>query len=373
MRTGLKEKQGFPRLLVAISAVLLIAAVCVAMCIRTGAPELISPKYVAHNLITWLRLGFARIFELPLYMDRQAVIAASPYYLETVARVQNLIVTMLCGGCLALCGGVFQTIFRNPAAAPTMLGVSSGIELGMLILVLKYSVDAFSKTTERYLYCFGLAIFILALVVLLGKLVGGKRRSVTDMLLSGAVISQILGAVMMYIRFNLEQIDLETLQTISMYGFMVNTTYDFARVSLFILIGIVVVCVLPFFLMRFSFDAMSFSEEETVTFGINPGIVRIVVLVITTFLMTVAILYCGAVGILSLVIPHICRFALGARFKSMLMGSALFGVLLLVICRIISSLIYVDGFGALPIGPLVGVVSAPLLVVALMKRRRGWE
>ena len=360
-------------MLIAVSVLLLISVCGVAMCVRTGAPELISPKLAAHNLITWFRLGIARVFKQPLYVDRQSIITASPYYLETVARAQNLIITVLCGACIAMCGGVFQTVFRNPAAAPTMLGVSSGIELGILLLVLKYSVDVYSKTTERYLYCYSLAVIVLALVILLGRLVSGKRHSGTEMLLSGAIISQIMSVVMMYIRFRLELVDLETLQTISLYGFTMNTTFEFARTSLFLLIAIVIVCILPLFLMRFSFDVISYPDEEAVTLGLNPSIVRVIALIVTTFLMTSAILYCGSVGILSLIIPHICRFTFDSRFKSVFYGSALFGPLLLVICRLISSLIYVDGFGALPLGPLVGVVSAPLLAVVMMKRRGGLE
>ncbi|MDR0838850.1 MAG: iron ABC transporter permease [Oscillospiraceae bacterium] len=359
---------------VALAGALLIAGLCFALCVRTGAPELISPRYPIHNLGLWAKLGFARVFKLPLYTQRQTLIASSAYYFETVARARNLAVTVLCGGGIALCGVIFQTIFKNPAASPTMLGVSNGIELGMLILVLKYSADVFSKTTERYLLCFGMALAMLALVMFLGKLVGGNRRSVTDMLLSGSILSQISGVVMMYFRFNMAQEDLQTLQTLTLYGFTVNTTYSFAGVSLVILVMLLFLCVMPFILMRFSFDAMSFADEETALLGINPGVVRALALFAVTFIMTAAILYCGSVGILSLVIPHACRAVFGARFKTMLAGSALLGALLLVICRVISSLIYIDGIGFLPIGPIVGLVSAPLLVAVLVKRRSaGYE
>ncbi len=254
-----------------------------------------------------------------------------------------------------------------------MLGVSGGIELGFLVLVLKYSIDAYSKTQERFLYCFFFALAMLALVMVIGRMMGANRRSATDFLLAGVILSQILGVVMTYLRFNMEQADLEVLQRISLYGFTANTSYEFAGRSLLTLAAIAVVMLTPFFLMRFSFNAVSLSDDESRVLGINPGAVRTAALLGATVLMTATILYCGTIGILSLVVPHICRFAFGPRFEKMLAGCVFFGAGLMVVCRMIASFIYIEGMGTFPIGPLAGILSAPLLAIALAQKRRGWE
>jgi iron complex transport system permease protein len=349
-----------------ISVFVFAAAALFLMCVRTGAPELLPVGRVAANLLLSAKLEFARLLKLPLYASRDVLIAASPYYLETAARFRGFIVTALCGASIAVCGAVFQTVLRNPIAAPSMLGAGSGAELGMLILVLQFSNGAYAKTTERYVYCIIAAFALLALTLFLGRISGGKTASA---LIAGAVISQIAGVVMTYYRFTMTQEDLEVLQTLTLYGFTMNTTYSFARIDLMILILTVSLCLIYFTLLRFSINAVSLPEEETRALGINPLLIKIPALILCTVLTVIAILHCGAVGIIALAIPHVCRFLFGAQFGSSLFGCAVAGATALIICRIISSFIIIGGIGALPIGPLAGVICSPLIALTLAKNK----
>ena len=91
------------------------------------------------------------------------------------------------------------------------------------------------------------------------------------MLLIGSVLGQITGAVSVVVRMNMELEDLQVLQTLSMYGFSVNTDYDFAGLAMFIMLGLFIVCLLPIYMMRSSFDALSFSDDEAKLMGISFG------------------------------------------------------------------------------------------------------
>ncbi len=354
-------------------AVLFLLVFCFALCIRTGARELMSPAQAFSNLWLWARLEIAERFDLPLKLQRAALIQTSPYFFETVSRFRNLIVTMLCGAAIAVGGACYQVLFRNPMAAPTMLGVGSGINLGLLILVAQYSVEAYAMMGRRFAYCLGLAFAMLILVMAAGRFAGKNRRSVTDMLLVGSVLGQVSGAVVTFVRFRMEQEDLTVFQTLSMYGLTVNTDYEFAGKALMLLIALFLGCMIPLFAMRFSFDAMSYPDEDAKLMGIDPGLVRIVCLILVTAMVTSSILFCGTIGTLSLAVPHISRYLYGSRFRSVLGGSCFLGALLLMICRAISSLIYLPGMGFFPIGTLAGLVCAPVLAMVLAQRRRGWE
>ncbi len=372
MQTGHNPRNN-TKMIIFVSLFIFIIIFGFTMCIRMGSSQILSPKIIIHNMWTWISLTIAKALKLPLYLKKYELIENSPYYMETIARFRNLLITILCGGGLAVSGAVFQGLFRNPMAAPSMLGVTSGVNLGLLILVLKYSADAYMMIAERYIYCFTSALILLIIVIGCGKFAGKKRISVTDMLLTGAVFSQIVNVIIVFCRFNMDEIDLEVYQILSLYGFMANMTYDFASTSIIILFIIVLISLGPIHLMRFSFNAICFSDEEAYTLGINPKVVRVVFLLGITFLITSAVLYCGNVGIVSLVIPHICRYIFGSNFKHLYYGSAFYGALLLLVCRAISSLIYIDGYGSFPIGPLSGVIAAPILAVVLLQRRRGWE
>ena len=375
MRTGRDSLsgRGEGRLQRAAAAVLFLLVFCFAMCIRTGARELISPSRAFGNLWLWLRLEAAERFDLPLKLQRNALIQASPYFFETVSRFRNLLVTMICGASIAVGGACYQVLFRNPMAAPTMLGVGSGINLGLLLLVAQYSAGAYAMMGRRFAYCLGLAFAMLAIVTAAGRFAGKNRRSVTDMLLVGSVLGQISGAVVTFVRFNMEQEDLTVFQTLSLYGLTVNTDYEFAGKALVLLIVVFLGCMLPLAAMRFSFDAMSYPDDDAKLMGINPGLVRIVCLILVTAMVTSSILFCGTVGVLSLAVPHISRYFFGSKFKSVLGGSCFFGAFLLMICRTISSLIYLKGMGFFPIGTLAGLVCAPVLAMVLAQRRRGWD
>ena len=368
LSTGARKRLGRAGL-----AVLFLLVFCFALCIRTGARELISPARAFENLWLWARLGIADRFDLPLKLQRSELIQASPYYFETVSRFRNLLVTMLCGASVAVGGACYQVLFRNPMAAPTMLGVGSGINLGLLLLVAQYSVGAYAMMGRRFAYCLGLAFLMLILVMAAGRFAGKNRRSVTDMLLVGSVLGQISGAVITFVRFNMEQEDLTVFQTLSMYGLTVNTDYDFAGKALVLLIVVFLCCMIPLAAMRFSFDAMSYPDQDARLLGINPGLVRSVCLVLVTVMVTGSILFCGTVGTLSLAVPHVSRYLYGSRFRCVLGGSCFLGALLLVICRAISSLIYLPGMGFFPIGTLAGLVCAPVLAMVLAQRRRGWD
>jgi iron complex transport system permease protein len=376
MRIGRKSGQaGAQR--VSLWTAVLVLAICLvfffAMCIRTGAQTLLPPRVMLHNMLLWVRLWIAELMELPLALQKQELVAASPYYYETVAQFRILVYTMLCGAAIALGGAVFQILFRNPMAAPTMLGVSSGINLGLLVLVVQYSVYAYERITERYLYSLGFAFLMLIIVMAAGRFAGKNRRSVTDMLLVGSVLGQISGAVITFLRFNMEQEEMIVYQNLSMYGFSVNISYDFAGTAILILLGVFLVCMIPLFLMRFSFDTLSFSDDEARVLGVNPGIIRVALIILVTVVVTTAILYCGNVGVLSLVVPHISRYLFGSRFKDLMRGTVLMGVLLLLVCRAVSSLLYLEGMGNFPIGTLAGLLAAPILAMVLSQKRRGWE
>ena len=366
MGTGRKKTRVLPWLL-------LVFVFVFALCIRTGTEELISPVQAFKNLWLWLRLTVADRFSLPLALERQALIEGSPYFLETVARFRILVMTALCGAAIAAGGAVFQLIFRNPMAAPSMLGVTSGIDLGLLVLVLRYGSGAFLMTGQRYLYCMCFAFALLLLVILLGRLAGKNRVSVTDMLLIGGILSQIIGAVITFARYGMEQEELEVFQTLSLYGFTANVSYEFAGRSLWILLALVLVCMLPLVSMRFSLDALSLSDREARSLGVRPYAVRLVLIVTTTVMVVGACLYCGTIGVLALAVPHIVRAVRGADFKSLLTGSILWGALLLLISRAISSLVYLEGMGHFPIGTMTGLLTAPLLAVILVQNRRSWE
>lgn len=363
------EEQQRTRRLFIMSIIAFILLFIFSMCLRTSQVALISPVVAMQNLFTWLKLTVAKWFNLPIYLESEAIIAGLPFYFETVARFKISVITAASGAMLALAGALYQGVFRNPIAAPTMLGVASGIELGILVLVLKYANAVYSMTSKRYFYCYGFALAILLIVMLMGKIASrGKRLAVTDMLLVGAAISQIINVLITYYRFEMEDELLIVFQEISS-GIYINIQ----TISFIILGAAFVISIIPIHLLRYSFNAVCFSDDDAFTMGINPKIVRFVALICGTIMITAAMVHCGSVGMISLIIPHICRYLFGSNFKRIYYASGLFGGMLLLICRDISALFYFGYSGVLPISSIVSIIAAPIFVIVLFQQRKGWE
>ncbi|MCB6992615.1 iron ABC transporter permease [bacterium 210820-DFI.6.37] len=375
MRIGLKEtvkqqnlderpyKQKL-RLMILIA----IAVLLFSLCLKTIEKGMISPVEVMTNYKAWIHINLGKWFDWPIYLRRSQVIADLPSYYDSVNRLKITVITFVCGAMLSMSGSLFQSVFRNPMAAPTMLGVNTGVNLGILILVLRYSWLAATMPFEKYLYCYIGAMIMLGLVLAAGKLSSGKNKfSVFDLLIVGSILSQVVGAIRSYFTFSMDNDQVLLLNEIT-NAISVNTE----NISFLFLGGAVLICMVPVYLIRFSFNAVCFDNDEAKSFGINTAAMKLITLLLGSFMITAAMIHCGTVGMVTLIAPFISRAIFGAEFRKVFWGNILIGGTILVLCRDIASMIYFTAQG-LPIGTVVDFVAVPIFVVIMVTQRRVWE
>lgn len=240
--------------------------------------------------------------------------------------------------------------------------------MGILVLVLQYGGMAQSMPLQKYIYCYIGAAAMLAIIMAAGKLSSGKNKfSVFDLLITGAILSQVVSAVRTYYTFSMENDQVLLLKEISN-----AISVNIEPVS-FIFLGVaLLICIVPIWLIRFSFNAVCFDNDEARSFGVNTMGIKLIALLLGTFMVTAAMVHCGAVGMISLIVPIISRAVFGADFRKVFWGNLLIGGTLLVICRDIASMIPFTTEG-LPIGTVVDFVAAPVFVVIIIMQRRVWE
>jgi iron complex transport system permease protein len=340
------------------------------ICTRTTAIGFVSPIVAAKNLYTAAKLTLAKLLNWSIYDNRLAIISAHPYYLETLSRFEAAMIAMALGGAMSVAGAVFQCAFRNPIATPSMLGASSGIKLANLWLVVQFSSVATTKTSLRFLYGYIASIAILACVITIARIMGKKRSSVTDMLLVGSIITRISGQLISYVQYYwLSEDDYYTLQIMNLYGTGIGSTKGAAVLCAAVVVGIV-----PIILVRFSMNALSFGDEDARCLGINAGVLRNVALICSTILVTVSLIYCGDIGMLSMLVPFLARYIFGSDVRKLLAGSALMGAIIMLLCRIVvSAFAFNQYLSVISVGIIVELISAPLMIFVLLKNRRGWE
>jgi iron complex transport system permease protein len=353
------------RLLVCALVVLFLAS----LCIRMASRGFQAPVDVFENLWLWIKINVSKFTHGSAWLYRFSLISERGVgYNDAYGRLLVSLITFVCGMLLALAGYIFQSVFRNPMAAPSMLGVGTGVQAGLIYMALTYGAAATSMPREKYTYCYIFALAMLALVMATAKLSSGKRKfSVFDLLIVAAIVSQIVGGVTSYFVYGMDNSFALILQNLSNV-LSVNTE----PVSFAMLGAVTVLTVTPFFLMRFSFNSVCFDGDEANSMGLNTRAVKFAALVLGSLMMTAGMVHCGAVGMVSLIVPFISRGVFGAESRGLFWGNLLIGGFVLLLCRDIAFFIpfSIDG---MPIGTVVEFVTLPVFVAIITGRRRTWE
>lgn len=276
-------------------------------------------------------------------------------------RMPRVVLAGLVGASLAIAGGAFQGLLKNPLADPYTLGVSSGASVGAVItLFFGISIPLLGIFTLPVFSMVGAFATMLA-VIGFAKLVDRSMKMET-IILTGIIFSSFLGSIISLMIAltgeELRQIIGWLLGSVSMRG------WDYVNMALpFIVIG-------SFFiwLNRRELNAMLFGEERAKHLGVNVKKRKMVILTGGSMLTGAAVAVSGTIGFVGLVVPHIVRLIWGADHRNVLPLSFINGATLLVICDLISRTIIAPI--ELPIGVITAFIGAPVFAFIFFKQRR---
>lgn len=357
------------RRLYLVFGLVLLVCLAVSCCADTAGLAFRSPIEVVHGLGTWISLQLAGVFSPQDVADmRIEALASAPDYSAIAFQFGQTMKYAVCGVMLAISGMLYQNAFRNPIAAPSMLGVTNGVTFAILILVMQFSYLANEHLGLYFLYSYIGGALVLVLVMIGGKWTSGKRKfNVVNMILIGTIVSQLLGVVITYVQ-NTFMTDMDWdayTKLVSAVGITSVWTY----VSL--IVG-ALVSLIPIFLFRFRLNLVSFSDEETKFLGVDPERLRLLALGCGSIMILTAQVNAGQVAMMSLVIPFIVRAVFGAEFRKQLGGNVLIGAILLIVCGILSNMIIINEMKA-GLGAISTLIALPLFVWMLAIRQRSWD
>ena len=260
------------------------------------------------------------------------------------------------GALLGLAGGIAQSLFRNPLADPYLLGSASGALLGV------GSILCFAYLGDSWIELIGLngGAFIGALIgVLASLLLAGGYRSSLRLLLSGVVISVILGAansLFTFIRPDLFQ---------SIQSFMLGNTTLLNWPGVEIMAMALAFCLLVALVISPTLDALSLGENTARSLGLPLDQLRLVLVGILALATGCAVAQTGLVAFVGLAAPHLVRKISGGRQRVQLLFSCLGGGILLLSSDLIARTLFA------PLEIPVGIVTAVLggLYLLILLRR----
>ncbi len=328
-----------------------------------------TPLELVASIQGWLRVVYTQVAHPDFVVSvRREAITSLPYYSDCINSLWLSLRLVICGAMLALSGMLYQNTFRNPIAAPSMLGVTNGINFALLILVVQYGYSASYYSDLYYLYSLIGGLLVLVLVMLGGKWISGKGQfNVVNMILMGTILSQLFGVIITYVQaFWFDD------TSYYVYNQLINATNSTSAWTYATLFIGALVSFVPVFLFRFRLNLISFADDESRLLGENPNRLRLIALGCGTVMILVAQVNVGQVAMASLIVPFIVRAIFGSEFRKQLGGNLIVGALVLLVCGDVGNLITFEGL-SVGTGTVVSVIAIPLFVWMVVIRQKSWE
>ena len=364
-----EERQSRVRKTAGIAAVLAVLAI-VSLFVDGGYQKLFDPVEVFTCYGIWFQRLIAHVTNAPDALTPAQVLEQGHMeYFRIVNRASLTLMTVLCGAVLAVAGSLYQMAFRNPIASPSMLGVSSAIQLGDMIVVIVFGTAAAEHLGERYLICYVCVVVVMAVLFGCARLMAGKGKpmNVVNLLLIAMILTQLIGVLITY--YTTFVFTWEMWEVFNSLSEAIAA--DLTVIGWGALLATCIVGLVPIVLLRFRLNGLSFDDAEMRLLGIDSAKLRILALICGTVLLMGCQVQMGTVAMLALVIPHVSRMLFGAEFRKQFWGNVLLGAALLVLCRIIVGFIPFIG-PIIPVSVILNFLVLPFFVWMLATQQRSW-
>lgn len=281
-------------------------------------------------------------------------------YIVMNTRLPAAITALLCGMALSIAGLLMQTTFDNPLAGPSIMGISSGASLGVAIVMLALTTTATAWSQSAVLAgALAGALGVLALLTLLASAV----RSATMLLIAGILIGYLTSSGISLLNFFATR---ESIHSYVIWGLGSFSGVTMDDIPLFAIL--VIVPALASLLYAKTLNALLLGSRYAASVGVNVAAARRGLLLLSGVLTAFATAWCGPIGFIGIVVPHIARMAVrSSDHRLLLPASALIGAAIGVLCLWIC--VSPGAVGILPVNAVTPIIGAPIILYIILKRR----
>jgi iron complex transport system permease protein len=316
------------------------------------------------------------------------------------------VVIALAGAGLALCGAVYQGAFRNALAAPSTLGVMSGAQLGLMFFIVfflddlgagiqtpwgssggmgggtgggmnSFTIGSVETGSLEFLWFqYGLAIFsflgcflVVGTVLLIMRLGNRGRTSGIMLIITGQVIGGIIGAIYSAVRYywlitNPYGEKVQMLTQVQIASFYRNFGVgDILALGIPLLITFLVVMKL-----RQKMMLLSLEEGESRSMGVDSRRMSFITVGLCTLLTAIIVAFCGAIGFVGFLVPHMARRLVGPEFRYLLPASTVLGALFVLGAYTLLSMTMGAGFQTM-LGMFISIGGAVVFLATALRGR----
>jgi iron complex transport system permease protein len=272
-------------------------------------------------------------------------------------RLPRAIMGVIGGFGLSISGYIYQLIFKNPLASPDIVGVSSGASAGAALAIVAVSASVPVISISAFIG----AVTALIITLLTAYLVPG-RNSYT-IVLAGIAIHSVAQTILMFLKLAADP----EKQLASIEYWIMGSLNGISRDSLAIpflttLAGFIIMAMLYRQVL-----ILSTSEEEAVSLGVNVTILRFIILMLATLVVSSIICVTGLISFIGLIAPHIARLLTKRNNIFTYITSGFTGAILLTLADILARSV---SSSELPVSIFTSLLGAPLLIILLIRANK---
>lgn len=287
-------------------------------------------------------------------------------------RLPRILMAIIVGASLAVCGCIMQGILRNPLVSPFTLGVSTAAAFGaglsivygatifgafysLKLSLLGYGFTGSSIVSILFAFVFGLISISFVLI-----LANRENTSKSTLVLSGVVISYIFQAGLSFLKYISDDSSLRDITLWTM-----GNLWSSSWATVLIILPVVILCMI--YLEKISIDINTLASGEDVArnLGIDVGTLKRYGLLVCTVLTSTCMAFTGAIGFIGLMAPHICRRLIGNDNRFLVPASATMGAIILLISDTVSRTMFSSD---VPVGILIYLIGGAFFVWMVIKK-----
>jgi len=286
------------------------------------------------------------------------------HYIIWENRIPQTLTAIFSGAGLAAAGLLLQTVFRNPLAGPSILGIDGGANLGVALVVLLFG-GTFAAGT------FSLSGFVLVIVAamlgawaIMAILIAFSHflRSNTMLLITGVMISYLTSSLISLLNYGATEEGVRSFMVWGLGSFS-NVTVD--RLPAFV--ATMTVGLLLALLLIKPLNALLLGDSYATNLGIDVRRTRTLLLFATGLLTATSTAFCGPIAFVGLAVPHIARMLLRTSDHRLLLPATIFtGASLTLLCNLLSTL---PSQSVIPINVITPVLGAPVVIWVILKMK----
>jgi len=275
------------------------------------------------------------------------------------SRIPRTLAALGGGAGLALGGLFMQTLFRNPLAGPSVLGLTSGSSLAVGVLTLGGGV----LVTSQFAVVAAAAIGSIAVLLVILS-VAHRFANIASVLIVGLMLGFFTSAMVSLLQASADE---SSLKAFVFWGFGSFSNIAFTQLPIFLIPLILIFGVSPFFIKPL--NHLLPGELHAKTMGVNVKQVQLILVVATGIMVGVITAFCGPIAFIGLAAPHLARILFSTpNHRTVLPAALILGGSLAVLCDLIARLPFSDY--AVPLNTVCAFMGAPVVIYLVFKGRK---